>query len=114
MRGVYGAIFLGFAVVGFAGVFNTHNSARAATTTTAIDDENSTVQPATNPSSITVRTDLVQAVIVRPDPPPPAVARIVRRAVHRSAAQTSRSRFARALFGDGQFRPQPFPTPAKN
>ena len=115
MRGVYGAIFLGFAVVGFAGVFNAHNSARAATTSaTPIDDESSTVQPATDPSSITIRTDLVHAAVVQPDLPPSVVARVVRRAVHRRAVQTSRSRLARAIFGDGQFRPQPFPTPAKN
>jgi hypothetical protein len=115
MRSVYGAIFVGFAVVGFAGVFNARSPARAATASAAAaDPERSTVQPATNPSPIVVRTELVQADVIRPAAAPPVVSRAVRPAVRRTIAQPSRSRFARVLFGDGQFRPQPFPTPAKH
>jgi len=112
MRGVYGVIFVGFAVAGFAGVCNVHNSARAETPVA----DTPTAQSATNPSapsSITVRTDLVKAEVVRPEQTP-AVAQPLRRIAQHSRSRTTRSRFARVVFGDGEFRPQPFPTPAKN
>jgi hypothetical protein len=113
MRSVYGAIFIGCAVVGFAGVLNAHNPARAATASQAASDEQmSTAQPAPDPSSISIRTDFVHAEIFRPQPPP--AVQPIRRASHRGLQPPQRSGFARVLFGDGQFRPQPFPTPAKN
>ena len=113
MRSVCGAIFLGFAVIGFAGVFNAHNPARPTTRNATIPDDGGTVQPATNPSSITVRTVLVRAHLVQTHAPEPTV-RPIRAAAHYTRTPPPRSRLARVLFGDGQFRPRPFPTPAKN
>jgi hypothetical protein len=121
MRSVYSAIFIGFAAVGFAGVFNAHNSAGAASP----NPEVTTAQPATNSSSfsvgrpeaaIRVQTELVEPDIIhstadgtRRVAPPPSK----ERQPGRIRVRMARSLFARVVFGDGEFRPQPFPTPAQ-
>ena len=118
MRIVYSAIFVGFAVVGFAGVFSNHSPVTtelAATDLSPAHLLDRGAPPVAPDSTITVQTEFVQPVVVGEGPGEPGD-KLPRLQAHRAArhqpAQGSRSRVARFVFGDGQFRPRPFPTPA--
>jgi len=115
MRSVYSAIFVGFAVVGFAGVFNPHSHGIKDGAVTDSSPAHLLASATTPDSAITVQTELVEPAVIG-DGPSETVDVFPRlqtqRPVRRQRARTSRSRLARFVFGDGEFRPQPFPTPA--
>jgi hypothetical protein len=116
MRIVYSAIFVGFAVVGFAGVFSNHSPVTTELAATDLSPAHLLARgapPAPADSTITVQTEFVQPVVVGDGPGEPG-GNLPRLQAHRAVrqAQASRSRLARFVFGDGQFRPRPFPTPA--
>ena len=127
MRIVYGAVFFGFAFVGFASVCNSHSDSAAGGTHTVsspAQQENAndtTTGAASTPSAstVTVRTDLVEpgvidGVGVQGD----AALETISTGEHRRPVRrgrphgSTRSLLARVVLGDGQHRPQPFPTPA--
>jgi hypothetical protein len=120
MRIVYSAIFLGFAVVGFAGVFNGHSPVAEELAATNLSPAHLLAKgatPVSSDSTITVQTEFVQPVVVGDGPGEPGdnSPRLqAQRAVRRPPARASRSRLARFVFGDGEFRPRPFPTPASD
>lgn len=120
MRIVYSAIFVGFAVVGFAGVCNTHSPVTKELAATNLSPPHLLARgsaPMGSDSTITVQTEFLQPVVVGDGSGEPGdnVSRSqVQRAVRRQPAPGSRSRLARFVFGDGQFRPRPFPTPASD
>jgi hypothetical protein len=120
MRSVYSAIFVGFAVVGFAGVFNPHSLKKKDVATTDSSPAHllaSATPPSAAVSAITVETELVEPAVIRSnDGDDVSAPRRLQapRPVRRTAERTSRSRLARFVFGDGQFRPHPFPTPASD
>ena len=123
MRIVYGAVFFGFAFVGFASVCNTHSGAAARTLSSPAQQQDSPTLDSEAPAStiasaVTVRTDLVEPGLVPgvtmaethfTAPAPATVRRPMRRS---TASSTARSALARFVLGDGQYRPQPFPSPA--
>jgi hypothetical protein len=116
MRTVYGAVFVGFAIVGFVSVFNTHSPALARNTNSLPAQPLSaalvSLDATRAPAAITVETDLVQPDIVGDGGTGTPSRGMLRSPASRARSRTSRSMLARFVFGDGQFRPQPFPTPA--
>ena len=111
MRTAYGAIFVGCAVVGFASVFNSQTPAPAGPLTTNLSAPRQVSPPEPLHSTITVQTELIEPSIVRTDIAP-AVTPAARPAAQRSRVRPRppRSLFAKLVFGDGQARPQPFPS----
>ena len=109
MRSTYGAIFVGFAVVGFASVFNLHKARPVPPASVSLP---ATAAP---DSAIKVQTNLIEPEIVQREQ-----ASTIGYTAHangrapqplRQRLRGSRSLLARVVLGDGQFRPQPFPTP---
>jgi hypothetical protein len=129
MRGAYGVIFVGFTVMGFASVFHAHESPtqqrkdfrRADQVRLALAAAPASSTSADNDDPIEIQTEIVEPEIVEPKilrrDAPPSVAAVSHRVVRPRGSQplpSSRSLFARVVFGDGQHRPQPFPKPASS